>query len=100
MMNGKIKAGIALVVVGALVGLALVAHKTRSGPAVTVTLRIAVSPGEQVDFVSGGGGEFRPVQVSGRQAVRRKAGAGPEANVQIGAAFLARGSTGRRAHKG
>src|ERR1039458_1583724 len=54
-MNGKIKAGIALVVVGALVGGGLIVHKTRSGPAVTVTLRIAVSPGEQVAFVTGRG---------------------------------------------
>jgi hypothetical protein len=68
MMNGKIKAGIALVVVGALVGLALVAHKTRSGPAVTVTLRIAVSPGEQVDFVAGRGNSAQFKYLVGKQS--------------------------------
>src|SRR6266446_7424160 len=53
MMSGKIKAGLMLVVVGSLVGAALLVGKNRSGPAVTVTLRIAVTPGAQSDFVSG-----------------------------------------------
>ena len=38
---------------GALVGGALFVLKHRSGPPVTVTLRIAVAPGEQVGFVTG-----------------------------------------------
>ena len=50
-MNWKIKAVITLVVVGAVVGGAIVVKKNRSRPAVTVTLRIAVTPGEQSDFV-------------------------------------------------
>ncbi len=50
-MNWKIKAVITLVVVGSLVGGAIVLSKNRSRPAVTVTLRIAVTPSEQSDFV-------------------------------------------------
>ena len=50
-MNWKIKAVITLVVVGAVVGGAIVVKKNRSRPAVTVTLRIAVTPSEQSDFV-------------------------------------------------
>ena len=68
MMNGKIKAGIALVVVGALVGVGLIVHKTRSGPAVTVTLRIAVSPGEQVAFVTGRGNSAQFKYLVGKQS--------------------------------
>ena len=48
----KIKAVIALVVAGALVIGALVILKQRSRPPVAVTLRIAVTPREQVDFVT------------------------------------------------
>jgi hypothetical protein len=51
--NLKIKAIIALVAAVALVGGVLVILKHRSGPPVTVTLRIAVTPGEQVGFVTG-----------------------------------------------
>ena len=68
MMNGKVKAGIALVVAGALVGVALVVHKTRSGPAVTVTLRVAVSPGEQIDFVMGRGNSAQFKYLVGKQS--------------------------------
>ena len=50
-MNWKTKAVITLVVVGSLVGGAIALSKNRSRPAVTVTLRIAVTPGEQTDFV-------------------------------------------------
>jgi hypothetical protein len=67
-MNWKIKAGITLVVVGALVGGALVVHKTRSRPAVTVTLRIAVTPGEQVDFVTGRGNSAQFKYLVGKQS--------------------------------
>ena|SRR5437016_6066932 len=52
-MNGKIIAVIVLVAVGVVVGGALFVGKARSGPAVTVTLRIAVSPSEQSGFVAG-----------------------------------------------
>ena len=67
-MNGKTKAGIALVVVGALVGVALLVHKSRSGPSVTVTLRVAVSPGEQVDFVTGRGNSAQFKYLVGKQS--------------------------------
>ena len=50
-MNWKIKAVITLAVVGSLVGGAIVLSKNRSRPAITVTLRIAVTPSEQSDFV-------------------------------------------------
>src|SRR5207249_5125171 len=52
LMNWKIKAIIVLVAVGALVGGVIVIGKTRSVRTVTVTLRIAVTPGEQADFVT------------------------------------------------
>jgi len=50
-LNSKVI--IALVAACALVGGALFILKHRSGPPVTVTLRIAVTPGEQVGFVTG-----------------------------------------------
>ena len=50
-MNWKIKAVITLVVVCSLAGGAIFVNRNRSRPAVTVTLRIAVTPGEQSDFV-------------------------------------------------
>jgi hypothetical protein len=69
MMNGKIKAGITLAVVGALVGGAfLIVHKNGSRPPVTLTLRIAVTPGEQVDFVTGRGNSAQFKYLVGKQA--------------------------------
>ena len=50
-MNWKIKAVIALVLVGALAGGALVVNKHRSQPGLTLTLRIAITPSEKSDFV-------------------------------------------------
>src|SRR5882724_11946483 len=50
-MNWKV-AGIALVVVGALVGGYLVLRKGHSSPPVTARLRITVTPKEQIDFVA------------------------------------------------
>ena len=50
-MNWKIKAVIPLVVVCSLVVGVIFVNKNRSRPAVTVALRIAVTPGEQTDFV-------------------------------------------------
>ena len=52
-MKTSIKAVIALVVVGALVGGGWLILKHRSHPPVTVTLRIAVTPGDQLDYVTG-----------------------------------------------
>jgi len=51
-MNWKIKAGIALLLLGALGVGTIAVVKTRSGPAVTVRLRIAVTPREQSGFVA------------------------------------------------
>jgi hypothetical protein len=67
-MSWKIKAGMILTVAGALVGVALVVLKHRSGPAVTVTLRIAVTPGEQVDFVTGRGNSAQFKYLVGKQS--------------------------------
>ena len=67
-MNWKLTAGITLVVVGALVGGALVVHKRRSGPPVTVILRIAVTPGEQVEFVTGQANSARFKYLVGKQS--------------------------------
>ncbi len=52
-MDRKLVAGIALVGAGALVCATLAVVKHHSRPPVTVTLRVAVSPAEQVDFVTG-----------------------------------------------
>jgi hypothetical protein len=49
-MNWKL-AGLVVVVIGAIVGTIMVA-RSRSHPAITVTLRIAVTPGEQLAFVT------------------------------------------------
>jgi hypothetical protein len=55
-------------VVGTLAGAALFTHKARSRPAVAVTLRIAVSPGEQVEFVAGRGNSAQFKYLVGKQA--------------------------------
>jgi len=55
-------------VVGALVGGAWVVHKRRSGPAVTVILRIAVTPGERVEFVTGQANSARFKYLVGKQS--------------------------------
>jgi hypothetical protein len=52
-VNGKIKAGLAVAAIGSLAVAALLVAKSRSQPAVTVTLRISVTPGDQLDFVAG-----------------------------------------------
>lgn len=52
-MDRKLVAGIALVGAGALVCATLAVVKHRSRLPVTVTLRVAVSPAEQVAFVTG-----------------------------------------------
>lgn len=51
-MSGKVAAGIALVVV-LLVGGYLLVKRAHSRPSVTATLRITVTPSEQLDFVAG-----------------------------------------------
>ena len=52
-MNSKTKAGLVLVVLGAVLAGALIFNKTRSPAGVRVTLRIAVTPGEEAGFVAG-----------------------------------------------
>ena len=67
-MNWKIKTGITLVVAGALASGTMVILKKRAQPAVTVTLRIAVTPGEQVDFVTGRGNSAQFKYLVGKQS--------------------------------
>ena len=67
-MNWKIRIGITLVVAGALASGTMVILKKRSQPAVTVTLRIAVNPAEQVDFVTGRANSAQFKYLMGKQA--------------------------------
>ena len=66
--NWKIKTGITLAVLSALAGGTVVLLKQRSQPAVTVTLRIAVSPAEQVGFVAGRANSAHFKYLLGKQA--------------------------------
>ena len=66
--NWKIKTGITLAVLSALAGGTVVLLKQRSQPAVTVTLRIAVSPAEQVGFVAGRANSAQFKYLLGKQA--------------------------------
>ncbi len=67
-MNWKLTTGLTLVAVGALVGVALVKHHRRSSPPVTVLLRVAVTPGEQVEFVTGQANSARFKYLVGKQS--------------------------------
>ncbi len=67
-MNWKITTGITLVVAAVVAGVIMVKLKQSSAPAVTVTLRIAVSPGEQVDFVVGRGNSAQFKYLVGKQS--------------------------------
>jgi hypothetical protein len=67
-MNWKIKTGIALIVLGGLVGGALLVQKARSHTEVIVTLRIAVKPADQVDFVTGRGNSAQFKYLVGKQS--------------------------------
>jgi hypothetical protein len=66
-MNWKFMAVIALLLAGTLVGVK-VALKKHSQPAVTVTIRIAVSPETQVDFVVGRGNSAQFKYLVGKQS--------------------------------
>ena len=66
--NWKFKTGITLAVLSALAGGTVVLLKQRSQPAVTVTLRIAVSPAEQVGFVAGRANSAQFKYLLGKQA--------------------------------
>jgi hypothetical protein len=67
-VNWKIKAGIALLVVGALVGGVLAVLKIRSHSEVIVTLRITVTPEDLVDFVTGRGNSAQFKYLVGKQS--------------------------------
>ena len=67
-MNWKITTGIILVVAGALAGGKIVMLKKRAQPAVVVVLRIAVTPGEQVGFVTGRGNSAQFKYLVGKQS--------------------------------
>ena len=59
---------LALVLIAALVGAALFVGKTRSHPAVAVTLRITVTPKEQSDFVAGQANSMKFKYLMGKQS--------------------------------
>ena len=67
-MSGKIKAYVAVVVVGALAGVAFVVHKSHSSSGVSVTLRVAVTPGDQVVFVAARGNSAQFKYLVGKQS--------------------------------
>ncbi|HWX19724.1 MAG TPA: hypothetical protein VN578_07440 [Candidatus Binatia bacterium] len=67
-MNWKTKVGIALAVAGSLVGGAIIVGKARNHPAVTVTLRIAVTPSEQADFAAAQANSARFKYLAGKLA--------------------------------
>jgi hypothetical protein len=72
-MNWKLTAGITLVTGGILVAGLFLVRKTQSRPAVAVTLRIAVSPGEQAGFVEAQAKSARFKYLIGKRAGVRPA---------------------------
>jgi hypothetical protein len=67
-MNWKIITGILLLVAAAVVTVTMVRLKKHSQPPVAVTLRIAVTPAEQVDFVAGRGNSAQFKYLVGKQS--------------------------------
>ena len=67
-MNWKITTCILLLVAAALAGVTMVKLKQRSQPPVTMTLRISVTPAEQVDFVTGRGNSAQFKYLMGKQS--------------------------------
>ena len=67
-MSRTVQAGIAVVVVALLVGGVVLMRKHGSGPPVTVTLRISVTPREQLNFVAGQANSARFKYLLGKQA--------------------------------
>ena len=67
-MNWKLTAGRTLVVVGILAAGFLVLNRTHTRPGVTVTLRVAVSPSEQVHFVTERGNSAQFKYLVGKQS--------------------------------
>ena len=67
-MNWKLTAGMTLVVVGILAAGFLVLNRTHTRPGVTVTLRVAVSPSEQVHFVTERGNSAQFKYLVGKQS--------------------------------
>ena len=67
-MNRKLTVVIALLLAGLLVGGVLFLRRTGERPAVTVTVRIAVTPAEQSGFVAGQANSSRFKYLIGKQA--------------------------------
>lgn len=67
-MNWKLTAGIALLGVGILTAVVLLVNRSQSGPAITVTLRIEVSPAERASFVEGQAKSARFKYLAGKRA--------------------------------
>ena len=67
-MNWKITTCILLLVAAVVVGVTLVKLKKGSPPPVTVTLRITVTPAEQVAFVAGRGNSAQFKYLVGKQS--------------------------------
>jgi hypothetical protein len=67
-MNWKTISCILLLVAAALVAVTIVTLKKHSQPPVSVTLRIAVSPADQVDFVAGRGNSAQFKYLVGKQS--------------------------------
>jgi hypothetical protein len=69
-MSWNVKAGVMLAVVGTLVGATALILKIKkpAQPAVTVTLRIAVTPAEQLNFVTGRGNSAQFKYLVGKQS--------------------------------
>jgi len=67
-MNRRVKAAIILVVAGSLVGAAFLIRRHSSRPPILVTIRIAVSPREQSDFVIQQANSARFKYLAGKQA--------------------------------
>ena len=66
--NWKIKVAIVLALVGSIAGIALILGKARPHPAFRVTLRIAVAPREQSEFVMAQANSARFKYLVGKKA--------------------------------
>jgi hypothetical protein len=67
-MNRKLAVGVVVVVAGLVAGAAWLTLKKRGEPAVAVTLRIAVSPADQLGFVAARGNSAQFKYLLGKQS--------------------------------
>ena len=67
-MNQSVKVVAALVAIGVLFATGLILRGARRAPSVKVTIRIAVTPPEQTDFVFGQASSARFKYLAGKQA--------------------------------